>query len=385
MTPFRKKTSKCWFVTVTSKERTYHRLSSGTRDLDVATEMQDMLTALSRRGSRAWDLIDAILDRTLKIERVFDYYPDRLDELRTEVSDTDLAPAIDAWEEELAARVKAKTLAESTAVHYRRQVAWLFPKDEDDTRLPVRRSVITKKGYLKGKLKDVGGSGTSKRRYAAAWSSCFTSLVEDGVLERNPLEEVTLPKNNKVTSPHIERLDDVIRFVNTVALGAQRAAAAFREGAGVELQAMLNTRRRDIVDVEHRVIWAHGEKNDARDRQVIVDKWAFPIIMEWVKSAGLHQDAPLFPGVTEDNHRAEVYRVRDALRSQGVNIPANYKPHNCRNTFYVRGLKEGRDPVLLSNNLGHGDTSTGIKKYGKHRPAITDLVRADQRGKREAK
>jgi integrase len=87
------------------------------------------------------------------------------------------------------------------------------------------------------------------------------------------------------------------------------------------------------------------------------------------------------PGITEDTHRARWYEVRDALRAKGVNIPANYKPHSCRNTFAVRGLKEGRDPVLLASNLGHADTSELLRLYGKHRPAITDLVRADQRGK----
>ena len=389
MTPFLKKSSKCWFVTVTSQEKTYHRLSSGTRDFDVAVDMQDMLNALSRRGSRQWWIIDAILDRTVKIERVFDFYPDRLEELRAELSDTDLAPAIDAWDEGLDDRVKSGDLAASTVVHYRRQVAWLFPKaenddDEEGARLPVLKSTLTK-AWLAAKLKDVGGSATSKRRHAAAWNSCFTAMVDAGTLERNPMDDVKVPKNNKTKPPHIERLDDVIRFVNTVEAGPHRAAAAFREGAGIELQAMLNTRRRDIVDEKNRVMWAHGEKNDDRDRQVIVDEWAFTIIMAYVRSAGLHQDALLFPGVTERNHRAEVYRVRDVLRAQGVNIPANYKPHNCRNTFAVRGLKAGRDPGLLASNLGHVDQAMLLKKYGKHRPAITDLIRADSRGTQEAK
>lgn len=379
MTPFLKKSSQCWFVTVTSAAKTYHRLSSGTRDYETAVAMQDMLTALSRRGSRSWDIIDAILLGTVRIERVFDFYPDRLADLRKEVSDIDLAEFVDEWQEGLDGRVRDGTLAESTAVHYRRQVAALFPKDEDGNRLPVRRSTLTKE-WLSAKLKAVGGSGSSKRRHAAAWASCFASLVDAGKLERSPLDDVRLPKNNNAKTPHIERLDDVIRMVNTFALGPHRAAAAFREGAGVELQAMLGTRRRDIVDEKNRVVWAHGLKNDPRDRQAIVEEWAFAILMEYVRSAGLHQDALLFPGISEKSHRAELYRVRDALREQGVNIPANYKPHCCRNSFAVRGMKAGRDPVLLASNLGHADTSMVLKKYGKFRPAITDLVRADQRG-----
>jgi site-specific recombinase XerC len=384
MTPFLKKTSKCWFLTVTTKERTYVRLSSGTRDFAVAEAMQDMLTALSRRGSRSWDIIDGIVERRVKIERVFDFYPDRLEQLRAEVSDEDIAPAVDAWDAELDVRRKAGHLAPATVAHYRRQVNWLFPRDEQGERKPVRRSTITS-AWLKEKLSEVTGSSSNKRRHAAGWNSLLSYLVEAGKLDRNPLDAITLPANNKTKRPRIERLEDVIRFVNTFPVGPHRAAAAYQEGAGIEMQAMLATRRRDIVDETNRVMWAHGEKNEHRDRQVIVDDWAFQIIMAYVKATPMHPDAPLFGGITEDTHRARWYEVRDALRDKGVAIPADYKPHSCRNTFAVRGLKNGRDPVLLASNLGHADTSELLRLYGRHRPAITDLVRADQRGNQEAK
>lgn len=386
MTPFLKKTSRCWFVTVTTKERTYVRLSSGTRDKDTAIAMQDMLTALSRRGSRQWDLIDAIVARRLKVADVYDAYPDRLAALTAALavrSDLDLAPSIDAWDVDLGRRIAAGDLAQGTVDHYRRQVKVIFPVDEaTGQRLSVLKSSLTP-AFLKAQLAALSGSGTSKRRHAAAWSSCLAFLVDAELLDRSPLDDVRIPKNNKTKPPHIDRLDDVIRFVNHMTIGPHRAAAALREGAGVELQAMLATRKRDIVDVANRVIWAHGEKNEFRDRQVIVDDWAWRTIMAYVKDNPMTEDALLFAGVTEKSHRAEVYRVRDELIAQGINIPANYKPHNCRNTFAVRGMKEGRDPVLLANNLGHGDTSELLRRYGKYRPTITDLVRADQRGKKE--
>lgn len=382
MTPFRKKTSKCWFITVATRERKYHRLSSGTHDKEVAQEMQDMATALGRRGSRHWDIVDAIVEKRVKIERVYDYYPDRLDELREELQDADLAPDVDAWDAELGVRLKAHDLAPATVAHYRRQVNWLFPKGEDGKRLPVKRSVLTPP-FFKAKLAEVKGSSTNKRRHAAGWNNLLKYLVEAEKLDRNPLDALTLPANNKTKRPRIDRLEDVIRFVNAFPEGPHRAAAAFQEGAGIEMQAMLNTRRRDIVDEANRIMWAHGEKNEGRDRQVVVDEWAFAIIMAYVRANPMHPDAPLFP-VTEDTHRARWYETRDALRAKGVSIPEGYKPHSCRNTFAVRGLKEGRDPVLLSSNLGHGDTSELLRRYGKFRPKVTDLIRADRRGQ-EAK
>lgn len=384
MSPFRKRTSACWFITVTTKERTHVRRSSGTHDYDTAQAMQDMLTALGRRGSRAWDVVDAIVDRRVSIGRVFDHWPDRLEDLRAELADVDLAAAVDAWDADLTVREKAKDLAPATVKHYRRQVDWLFPKDATGNRLPVRASTLTA-GFFKAKLAVVPGSSTNKRRHAAGWNSVLTWLVEAGKLDRNPLDAVTLPKNNRTERPRIERLDDVIRFVETMPAGPHRAAAAMREGAGIELQAMLNTRRRDIVDEAHRVVWAHGEKNEFRDRQVVVDEWAWAILMTYVRDTPMHPDSLLFPGVTEKSHRRACYRTRDALRKVGVNIPAGYRPHHCRNTYAVRSLRAGKDPVLIANNLGHADTSELLRLYGKHRPAITDLIRADQRTRQEAK
>jgi site-specific recombinase XerC len=378
MTPFRKKTSRCWFLTVATKERTYVRLSSGTRDFDTAVAMQDMLTALSRRGSRSWDLIDAIIERRVKIEQLYDHYPDRLEALRATLADPDLAPAIDAWDRELDVREHAGDLARRTVKHYRRQVTWLFPKDDAGARQPVPRSSLTP-SFFKAALARVPGSSTNKRRHAAGWNSLLGALLEAEQLTVNPLDAIRLPANNKAERPRIERLDDVIRFVQAFPEGPHRAAAAFQEGAGIEMQAVFNTRRRDIVDEAHRVVWAHGEKNEHRDRQVVVDEWAFAHLLAYVAATPMLPDAPLFGALTEKAHRAMWYEVRDALRAKGVNIPANYRPHHCRNTFAVRGLKNGRDPVLLASNLGHAGTSELLRLYGKHRPAITDLIRADAR------
>lgn len=406
MTPFLKASSKCWFITVTTKEKTYPRISSGTRDFDTATEMQDMLVALARRGSRQWDLIDWLVEKNPatgrtypgRVERLFDHYPDQLDQLRAAIAEEGdesrqraleearhaksvaFTAAIDRYVADLEVRMKGGHLGSETVKHYRRQTNVLFPKDANGQRLLVDPDTVTQE-FMKAKLDAVPASGTNKRRHYSGWNVLFGYLRESGVLDRNPLDGITKPKNNKTKRPRIDRLEDVIRFVNTFPAGPHRAAAAFQEGAGIEIQAVLNTRRRDIVDGAHRVMWAHGAKNDHRDRQVIVDDWAFQIIMAYVKATPMMEDAPLFGHITEDSHRKVWYEVRDALITRGVAIPPNYKLHSCRNTFAVRGLKTGRDPVLLSSNLGHADTSELLRLYGKHRPAITDLVRADQRGK----
>jgi integrase len=376
MMVYRKTNSKCWMLTVTTRENGYVRRSSGTWDKPTADGMQEMLNVLSRRGSRDWDIVDAIVAKRskVKVPEVYDYYVRHdLDGLRAKLADLDLAPDVDAWEKEI-----KRQLAKESVRKYVAQVAVIFPKDADGKRLPAMRSTFTK-ASLKRKLAEVGGKNTNRARHGAAWNSVFDYLTELAHFERSPMRDVTVPSSDETDEPHIDELADVLALVNAMPAGAHRAMAAFREGAGVEIQAALKARASDIVDAKERIMWAHGEKNKYRDRQVIVDEWAFTIIQSYVQANSFLPGARLFP-VTEKSHRTEHNDAVKALRAAGrIGIPEGYTLHNCRNTFYIRGLREGREPQLLSNNLGHGTTAEGIRRYGKYRMTIVDIIRADAR------
>jgi hypothetical protein len=111
---------------------------------------------------------------------------------------------------------------------------------------------------------------------------------------------------------------------------------------------------------------------------VIVDPWAFQIIMSYVAENHFLPGAKLFP-VTEKAHRTAHNDAVKALRKAGRAIPEEYTLHNCRNTFYIRGLREGKEPTLLSNNEGHANTTEGLRRYGKYRMTIVDIIRAGKR------
>lgn len=374
MMVYKKKNSRCWMLTLTTPEKTYIRLSSGTWDRPTADGMQEMLNALSRRGSRDWDIVKAIIAKRVKTPVVYDHYVRHdLDGLRAMLADLDLAPEIDAWEKEI-----KRTLAKESARKYIAQVAVIFSKDDDDCRLPALRSTFTK-AYLKRKLAAVAGGNTNRARHGAAWNSVFDYLTELSHFERSPMRDVTVPASDETDEPHIDELADVIALVNAMPEGAHRAMAAFREGAGIEIQAALATRSSDIVDRENRIMWAHGRKNKYRDRQVIVDEWAFKIITSYVASSAFLPGARLFP-VTEKAHRTEHNDAVKAQRKAGrIGIPEGYTLHNCRHTFYIRGLRAGKEPQLLSNNEGHATTAEGIRRYGKYRMTVVDIIRANSR------
>jgi hypothetical protein len=100
---------------------------------------------------------------------------------------------------------------------------------------------------------------TARRRLE---QSAHGYLVEAGKLERiRSTRHAAGEQQDEAAADRAPRGRDPVR--EHVPDGPHRAAAAFQEGAGVEMQAMLNTRRRDIVDETNRVMWAHGEKNDS--------------------------------------------------------------------------------------------------------------------------
>lgn len=373
MTPYRKADGQTWYLCLTRPDGTYYRPTSGTRDRATADAMQAMLDLFGQRGRRYGWLIAAMLAPTrLAVATVYDHYvADTLDALRATLEDVDLAAAIDAW----CTRIEKERAAE-TARKYIEQVTWLFPHDDDEQRKPVMRSMVTR-AWLKAKLAAVKGSNTNRRRYGTAWSLALDDVVEAGLLERNPMRELTLPESNPSTVPHLN-WPEVAQLLELIPAGAHRALSALRHGAGVEMQAALATKKRDIVDAAARIVWAHGSKNDHRDRQVIVEPEQWTVFYRYVRAGRFLPDARLFP-VTIKEHRSVEKDALAALGKTGAEIPKGYTLHACRHSYAVEMFRQGRDPVMVANNLGHANTALALTLYGKFRPTVTDIKRAAAR------
>ena len=230
------------------------------------------------------------------------------------------------------------------------------------------RSEFTRR-VISAELNKLSISGSTPRRYHAAWSSFGNFLVESEVLDANPLRSVKAPRPNSPREECLE-MDDSMRLCN-----AQRAPyaalAALREGANVEISAALRTRRRD-VDLERATVHAHGTKNSYRDRLVIVDERAWPAIVK--ASSGKFPDALIFEGATEERARAEHKRALNTL-----GLSESYTMHDARHSFAVRYMKAGVEPRIIANNLGHRDATMVLKLYGRYSPTSVDLRRAQLR------
>jgi integrase len=314
-------------------------------------------------GKREWALLDAVVNGESSAGELYDHAREGAEGLalfRARLSDVDLNQYVDDWQNW--ARRRA---SESTVARYLVQLRTLIPKDQ-----PFPRSQFTRRAINEA-LSKLPASGSTARRYHAAWSSFAKYLVEIEVIEANPLRSVTAPRNNPARELYLS-LDDSKRLVEAP-LEPYRAIAALREGAGVEISAVLKVRKRD-VDERSRTVHVHGTKNAWRNRPVFVEDWAWPYIAAAAK--GKLPDAPLF--VEPDGHPVTYYRALAAHRAavKALKLPAGYTMHDARHSFAVRCMKAGLDPQLIANNLGHRDATMVLRIYGKYRVSAADFRRA---------
>lgn len=381
MSPYKPAGSRRWWVTLTTDDKRYVRLKTGTADKQTAMLMQAMLHQISKQGKRHWDLVKYLDKNRDQLPRVFDHWTlGTMDELRQEIADVDLAPGLAEWERQI-----TRDLATETVRKYIGQVAVLFPRDESVTPAtwkPAMRSRILAGGFFIRQLEQVKGSGTNKARHFAAWASAMRYLMARGDLLRNPLAELTQPRSNKLKDDElfIPGVLNVLKYLKAMPEGQHRAMAALREGGGLELQSVLPMRRRDVTDARNRIVFAAGQKNRFRARQAIIDRFAWPYFWGFVKAGAFMPETRLFD-VSERKHRKVHTEVCAKLRADGVPIPLDYTPHKCRRTYTVRHFRAGDDPKMIAENLGHKDERMIMALYGRWRPKMVDIVRASRTAK----
>lgn len=337
------------------------RVPLGTDDRALAREIETMLRQLT--GKREWELLEAAVNGPSSVGELYDNWsqgPGGLAAMRVRLSDVDLNQYVDGWQNWAKRRAFSSTVA-----RYLTQLRTLVPAGE-----PFPRSRFTRKANTEA-LSKLPASGSTARRYHAAWSSFAKYLVEIEVIEANPLRSVTPPRNNPAKELYLP-LADVKRLVDAQR-EPYRSLAALREGGGVEISAALGVRKRD-VDEKQRTVHVHGTKNSWRDRPVFVEDWAWPRIAAEAK--GKLPDAPLF--VEVDGQAATYYRALAAHRAalKALELHTSYTMHDARHSFAVRCIKAGIDPQLIANNLGHRDATMVLRIYGKYRPTAADFRRA---------
>lgn len=356
------KHGRCYWDYVYTGDGRRVRRSLGTNDRTTAREMERMLSVL--RGRREWPLLDAVALKQLTAGKLYDYWrggEDGLREVRAMLADLDLAELVEDWARWAEGRARSGTVAK-----YEKQLRTLIPEGTK-----FLRSQFTRR-HLSEALAALKCSGSTKRRYHAAWSSFGSFLVEREAMDANPMRSVRPPRNNDPRTLWFP-LADVLRLVDGQP-EPFRALAALREGAGVEISAALSVRRSD-VDLDNSTVHVHGTKNLGRDRVVVVEDWAVARLAGYLRQHPMTGAAFLFEGVTP---RRAFDVQRAALKALKLN--ETYRLHDARHSYAVRMMKAGADPQIIANNLGHVDATMVLRVYGKYRPSLQDLAREQLRG-----
>jgi site-specific recombinase XerC len=371
--------SKTQWVTIRGASGKRYQLPTGTHDPEVARDMELMVSVLGRRGSRDWDLVNALFEkdargkRRLALARLYDHWrTGTLDTLRAELADVDLAPAIDEWLKHVKATKSAKTWQ-----GYVLNLARLAPLGEGDVRLPLWRSQLTP-AYVATKRDAVPGGVWSRLAHLTAWSSCCAWLVERGLLPENPLGKVAWPEAPRTRDVRrIDRLADVQRFVAAFDDAQDRAIAALREATGADWDSIEPMRREHVLDEAQRFVYLPGDKTHNRAREVQVEAWAWKHVAAYLATL-----PPGLPGARLFTRAYGTYRghhnaTRDALIAVGVAIPKGYSPHNARHSFAVRKRRLGWSDYKIAEYLGNTAGEVG-RTYARFRQTREDL-REDRR------
>lgn len=346
--------------TIVHGKTVWKKRTTGTRDPNTAKKMQRMVGELGPDELQADDVLDAVLSDRLTVPALWKLWTRtegspavKLRAIRATLADFDLLQKRSGWVAEVTDRASA-----GTATQYDYYLGRLVEGIGVEGALPRSRVTVEAiKTFLAGLSVQTG----TKRKFHAGLSTFFTYCVSIGVLERNPLREITAAPASDPRDRHLSAVE--AQALADAQASPYRELSALLSGTGIDVGVALRLRVKD-VDVPHREIRARGTKTHNRDRVVRVANWAWVYVARLL--AGKVPTAKLFDGVTMPDARAS---HQDACTALGVE---DYTMRDSRHSYAVRALQAGTPALQVAKQLGHKDATMVNKVYGLYEPSQRD-------------
>ncbi|MFH1154172.1 MAG: site-specific tyrosine recombinase XerD [Pseudomonadota bacterium] len=207
-------------------------------------------------------------------------------------------------------------------------------------------------------------SSKSRARHLIAVRGFFGYLLQEQILEINPVKTINIPKTG-MHLPGVISPDEVDRMISAPDLAIPRGLrdAAMLEvlyGAGLRVSELVSMNVRDInLDAGFVRVFGKG----SRERVVPIGAHARDMTSAWLASGrprmlGSHTSQFLF-----------VARAGNPMTRQGfwkvlkryavlAGIGTNVTPHTLRHSFATHLLEGGADLRSVQTMLGHSDIST---------------------------
>jgi tyrosine recombinase XerC len=260
-----------------------------------------------------------------------------------------------------------KGYSDHTADNYLRDINGFAACVDDKTRLAevgpteIRSFIYSLHGINKH---------SSVARKLSALQTFFRFLVNEKVIDRNPLLGVARPKQGQYI-PIFLTVDEIFRLME--APGSQDPFAA-RDKAILELMystgmrvAELVSLRMNSLDFETEMVTVTGKGN--RERLVPMGSPAVDALQRYfpqrqaLLEAGSRNDLAIDFSVLFVNHRGGRLTTRSverlvAMYAERVGLLSRVTPHALRHSFATHLLEMGADLRLVQELLGHASLST---------------------------
>lgn len=211
------------------------------------------------------------------------------------------------------------------------------------------------------------------RAIRAVFNMFFQDALRDGIIEKNPLTLVKVPKIEKVEVKPFT-LDEMLKIIKG-AEGDIQSFVALGFFTGMRSGEMIGLRWDDI-DFDRREISIKRTikmgkistpKTDNSVRTIDIIDQLFPYLEDQYKRTGKHQSYVFLN--SEFTHYYDIKRIRNThWKNLLKKIEIEYRTiYLMRHTFATVMIEHGEDILWVSHMLGHTDTSMTLKMYAKYR------------------
>lgn len=211
------------------------------------------------------------------------------------------------------------------------------------------------------------------RNIRAVLNMFFQDAIRDGIIEKNPLTMVKVPKIEKVEVKPFT-LKEMMEIIHG-AEGDIQAFVALGFFTGMRSGEMIGLQWKDI-DFNRREISIKRTikmgkistpKTQSSVRTIDILDQLFPYLEDQYKSTGQY-DSYVFLN-SELTHYYDIKRIRNThWKNLLKKLEIEYRTiYQMRHTFATVMIEHGEDILWVSHMLGHTDTSMTLQMYAKYR------------------
>ena len=264
--------------------------------------------------------------------------------------------------------VTEKNMSFNTASSYKADLKIFFTFIKQQ-RLNIKTLKKNELGNFFQKQRESGFSDNTVSRRLSTIKQFFKFLVNEGVINRNPVEEI---KNFKQTKkiPGFLSEKEVLKILNSASQVGKNDVERARNKALIEILYASGMRVSELVSLRKslfigtpELILIKGKGN--KERMVPISKIALSTVKKYLiklKKANLemYKSEFLFPSRSKNgflNREKFFLIIKEIAHRAGLNVK-HVSPHKIRHAFASHLLSNGADLRVIQTMLGHKNLST---------------------------